>query len=340
MIKKVVLLNDTSYENHHGCNIVISNIEKNLIKRDIEILYKNPIGVDWEKNKEFLNFLKISDAVIINAEGTIHDNSEYALSLLKIVEYTNKACFIINMTYQNNDEEFAQLVSKFKKVFVRESYSYTELKKHNIDSTIVADMTFYKSNHKYLNKRNNTNIIVTDSHDIKKSEKLFIFSKEFKFDFIPLLSPQKKFHDFKAFTKKIKYYSFKLIKGLNLKYKYKRFSLIKDEDKFLNELFNCKLLISARFHAICLSLHYNTPFIALNSNTFKIEALLKDMGLNKERIVSIDDLNNNIFLMEKYKTLSSIEKKNVEDYIAEANIKIEKMFDEIKSYKTYEESIC
>ena len=141
-MKKVVLLNDTSFENHHGCNIVIKNIKRNLEKRGILLLATNPIGKNWKKNKFFLKSLNQADGVIINAEGTIHDSSEYAYSLLEVVNYTEKPCFLINMTYQNNSKKFSELVSKFAKVYVRETFSKKELEKNNIVSVVVPDMTF------------------------------------------------------------------------------------------------------------------------------------------------------------------------------------------------------
>ena len=88
-MKSVVLLNDTSFENHHGCNIVVENIKRNLEKRNIKLLATNPIGKDWKKNKSFLNYLNQADGVVVNAEGTIHDDSEYAYSLLEIVNSTD-----------------------------------------------------------------------------------------------------------------------------------------------------------------------------------------------------------------------------------------------------------
>lgn len=332
MIKKVVLLNDTSYENHHGCNIVVKNIEKNFNKRNVDIIYKNPIGIDWKKNKKFLKSLDIADAVIVNAEGTIHSNSEYAFSLLQIVEFTNKPCFLINMTYQNNDNKFADLVSKFKKVFVRESFSKNELMKSNIDSIIVPDLTFYKLDNELKNHRTENYVIVTDSHDLKKSKKLYDFSKKNNFSFLPLLSPVKKFSNFKSFTRVIRYYIFILIKKFQMRYKYKRFTLINNENEFLSNLNSCNLLISARFHAICLALHFSTPFIALKSNTFKIEALLNDIGLNKSRIVSMEDLNKIKSLKINVNSFSPLELENIENYIVNANKSINKMFDEIIKY--------
>lgn len=332
-MKKVVLLNDTSFENHHGCNIVIENIKRNLEKRDIKLLRTNPIGKYWKKNKSFLNSLTQADAVIINAEGTIHDNSDYAYSLLEIVDYINKPCFLINMTYHNNCNKFSKLVSKFTKVYVRETFSKNELEKDNIDSTVVPDMTFYtlKKDYSLVNEKR---IYITDSYDIKKSEELYKIAEKNKITFLPIISPFLKYNSLNSFFKKSKYIFFNnygsfIEKFKVLKYKYKRFIFVNNEDNLLKNIKNSKFLISSRFHAICLSLHFQVPFVAISSNTFKMESLLNDIGLDKRRIIDIKELNDIERLKNKYSLFSSDEEKNINNYINVANQQIELMFNEI-----------
>lgn len=332
-MKSVVLLNDTSFENHHGCNIVIKNIKRNLEKRDIKLLATNPIGKDWKKNTNFLNKLKQADGVIINAEGTLHDNSSYGYSLLEIVNYTNKPCFLINMTYQNNSKKFSELVSKFTKVYVRETFSKNELAKYSIDSMVVPDMTFYKLENNIKIKQEKM-IYITDSHDINKSKILYEFSENNNIVFLPIISPFDKYHNLKGFFKKIKYlffskYRYLLGKFFNFNYKYVRFYFTRKEDEFLEDIQNCDFLISARFHAICLSLHFQIPFLALSSNTFKIESLFSDIGLNKNRIIKEEDLHDVFKLKNNLIKFSSEELSNINDYIEDGNKKINLMFDEI-----------
>lgn len=332
-MKSVVLLNDTSFENHHGCNIVVENIKRNLEKRNIKLLATNPIGKDWKKNKSFLNYLNQADGVVVNAEGTIHDDSEYAYSLLEIVNYTNKPCFLINMTYQNNSEKFSKLVSRFSKVYVRETFSKKELEKDNIESVVVPDMTFYKLKKDYL-EREKKEVYITDSHDIKKSEQLYNIAKKNEIVFLPIIAPFIKYSSLHGFSKLLKYkffnnYGIFIEKFVKLKYKYKRFLFVKKEEDLLEEIKNCNLLISARFHAICLSLHFSAPFVAISSNTFKIESLLNDIGLGDKRIINFEDLNDFEKIKSAYNYFEEDEITKINEYIVNANQKIELMFDEI-----------
>lgn len=71
-MKKALIVNDTSYENHHGCELVIKNIHKLLEKNNIKVIATNPTGVDWFKNRKFIRSIYKADIVIINGEGTLH----------------------------------------------------------------------------------------------------------------------------------------------------------------------------------------------------------------------------------------------------------------------------
>jgi hypothetical protein len=71
------------------------------------------------------------------------------------------------------------------------------------------------------------------------------------------------------------------------------------------------------------------PFVAISSNTFKMESLLNDIGLDKRRIIDIKELNDIERLKNKYSLFSSDEEKNINNYINVANQQIELMFNEI-----------
>ena len=70
-----------------------------------------------------------------------------------------------------------------------------------------------------------------------------------------------------------------------------------------------------------------TPFIAFNSNTHKIESLITDIGINKDRIINnTEEIEGKLIKCSQY---SDNEKKLISEYLKQANIKIDIMFDEI-----------
>ena len=50
-MKTAVILNDTSYESHHGCETVVNNIKKLLLKNKIKTIDTNPCHLNWLNNK-------------------------------------------------------------------------------------------------------------------------------------------------------------------------------------------------------------------------------------------------------------------------------------------------
>lgn len=336
-MKKAVLLNDTSYENHHGCDIVIENIKKNLRERNIDLIATNPIGKNWQKNSFFMKALSICDIILVNGEGTIHHNSSYALSLLKIVEYTKKPTVLMNMTYQENSQQFANLVQRFTKVYVRESMSQAELKKFNIDAKVVPDMTFASSYD--IVKKRDQEICITDSHDIRLSEKLYDTALRQHFVFLPILAPYVKYSNSKTLFKKIKYafimkFGAFLKSFIPLRYSYLRYIYVLPKNQFIEKVGKCELVFTARFHALCVAIQTMTPFLILKSNTHKIEGLLKDVGLTQERIIEksrFEEILANIASDKKKYVFGEEEKNKIQQYLVCAKNSISDMFDEIST---------
>jgi hypothetical protein len=50
------------------------------------------------------------------------------------------------------------------------------------------------------------------------------------------------------------------------------------------------LIVSGRFHGVCMALVLEVPVIGLRSNTSKVEALLKDAGLSGRTAGSVEEL--------------------------------------------------
>lgn len=80
--------------------------------------------------------------------------------------------------------------------------------------------------------------------------------------------------------------------------------------KYLKKLNLCNGIISGRFHVVCFALQNRIPFLALKSNTPKIENILSEIGISN-RIINIDHLDDKIILIDEY---SDQELINIENY--------------------------
>jgi polysaccharide pyruvyl transferase WcaK-like protein len=63
-------------------------------------------------------------------------------------------------------------------------------------------------------------------------------------------------------------------------------------DAYCGALAGSAGVVTARFHSVCLCIGLGVPFVAVSSNTPKIEALLEDSGLDVgRRMISRDSLD-------------------------------------------------
>lgn len=73
----------------------------------------------------------------------------------------------------------------------------------------------------------------------------------------------------------------------------------KSMDEWLSTINKAGLLISGRFHHTIAALSLQTPFVVLNSNTPKIEGMLKLAGLESKRVLYYNDPRLDTLLREE-----------------------------------------
>jgi len=347
---KAVLLNDTSANNHYGCKLVIDEIYRQCLKVGIEIIHSVKLNEDWQE-KRHVDKIKQSQIVIVNGEGTMHDSKRKALKLASSSKYcleNGVTPFLINSVYQNNSKEIADYTKMFEYVFVRESESQKELLKEGIESKVVPDIIFGLPG--IMNQNNKRRgVIFTDSAINEVSNKLYHKSKITKTaKFITMQKVPKKVNK-KTIRLKLKLLVVKVsvfilgqnaprnwynkINEYNKKRERYRFNdqinnfYVSNLENFLKLIVKAELIVTGRFHMVCLAMLAKTPFVAFPSNTFKIEGMLNDAGLN-HRLYNLNKLNNSIY---NYSHWQNDELEKIENYIAQADYKIENMFQIIKN---------
>ena len=339
--KKAIIFNDTSYDYHLGCEIVIKNLKYLLEKNNITVIGTSKVGECWFENQELLKKIETADLLIVNGEGTIHSNNEKGVWLLKVSEYAkkrNKKSVLINSIFQNNNKSFKKYLDYFDIISVRESLSHNELKLINVNSEIVPDLTFYSQFSINDKIKKNVDILFGDCVNIDKANNNLKYSRQYlNSSYISILhnkiiiSRSLKIMDILRLIKnKIKFnfnkFKFKYLNHYfinSYQYRYYGKNNIK---QYLRKLVSSKIHISGRFHSICLSLISFTPFLAQSSNTFKIQGLLNDIGL-RDRF--IEDHQISLKLIEKNSFFEKSEKDKITEYSFNAKIKIDNLFNKI-----------
>lgn len=332
-MKRAILINNTESENHHGCYTVINQIKKLLKKKSIKLVYSHDTNLGFENYLSLIKKRDIKfDLLIINGEGSLHSSSKKAKEIIEIGYWTkkvlNKSVILINSVFQNNDQILISKIKSFDLIYVRDKFSQKYLSNNNIECNYVPDLVF--SYNKRVKSINSKKIVFTDSVFRNLSHDLFNLQKSFKnTQFIPL-STRPSIFFFKAYTRFIVRYYILKIPFIFKKYKNIDYEIQKkylNYYSFINEISNAKINICARYHAIVFSLIFRVPFVAIKSNTHKVESLLNEIGL-ENRLIKIEELKfNNII---KFSSYSNQEIDLIENFIKKSKIKIKDMFTEIK----------
>ncbi len=335
-MKKAVILNDTSYESHHGCETVVKNIKQLLFKNNIKVIDTNPVGLNWKKNPSLLENIAKSDLVLVNGEGTLHHSQLIARELITIAKYvkesTNIPIVLINSTYQENNDEMAECAKLFDLIYVRETLSKDDLAQYDIQSKVVPDMTFY-SQFDLSEKVVSNQVGVSDSVYIDLSEKLFELCLEKSYKYLPALTaPKIKLNSIENIVRYLKHSVFNSFKpllywtGYRFRHQVIRmFFYIDNYKNYIQEISSLDFLITARYHSLCFSLKTLTPFVALKSNSLKIEGMLQDVGIGKNRVLNEFNLSQ-----LKVNEFSTDEIEKISAYVNNAPLQIESMFEEIR----------
>ena len=173
-MKKVLIINDTSSECHHGCDLVMKNIKNILFKYNFDKIFTIFSGKTLIGNKNIINKLKYINLVLINGEGTLNNSQERAKNIIKDLIYLKKyhklPLVLINSTIYKNNHFIMKNLKLFDLIYVRSNLDKKDLLKYKIKSKVVPDLTFYKFSKLKIKKKNIEKISITDCYNDLISE--------------------------------------------------------------------------------------------------------------------------------------------------------------------------
>lgn len=128
---RVVILNECTTTGHFGTILVIESFLEQLKRVDIELLGSYPNHV---VRKEAPKTFERADLVLVNGEGTIHDDA--APHLLQVAE--RYPSVLVNCVFQNNTEVTG--LDKFLYRAARESLSAEEIRSFGVQCDVIPDI--------------------------------------------------------------------------------------------------------------------------------------------------------------------------------------------------------
>ena len=290
-----VLMNDTRGHYHFGCHRVMRAIESNLERRGVRITARSLVRNDWLVDRAFLKAVAACDIIVINGEGTLHHGSRHGEKLLQIVNHPArgaKPVALINAIYQENPSEWRRFLEGVEIISPRDSWSAAALKEATgRDIVHVPDLSMAEGFHPAADSLPRNLLTIGESVLGATSRDLISFSRANEnARFLPIVGALKssKPQHGPALRALREVYIHAHSSVFRLQNRRAIFS--KNEFEYVDHLLRSYLHVSGRFHAICFALTTKTPFLALTSNAWKIEALVDDMGIDKSRIVDVSAL--------------------------------------------------
>jgi polysaccharide pyruvyl transferase WcaK-like protein len=335
------LLNDTTANNHYGSRLVMRQIATYCEKVGIRIAHRVPRAEDWRAAKH-IQHVDRAECVIVNGEGSMHGSRQNAARLALVADHCRRRgqkSFLINSVYENNSAEIARHLACFDLIFVRESRSQKALAAQGIAAEVAPDMSlsYVPAIHDTARQQR---VLFTDSVNQDTSNRLYELSHEIPgAEFISLRAEQPRRSSFVGDWASVG--AVKLMHGYAPKLWRKRAkAALKAEacrpeviteslQQLLQRIAESRLIVTGRFHMICMALLTKTPFIAMPSNTSKIEGLLDDVGLPHR--MAGDELS--LDCVRELAGWHAGEPEKVETYLSHAQKAIAAMFDALR-YQT------
>jgi polysaccharide pyruvyl transferase WcaK-like protein len=272
-MKNILILNNTE-KYHNGCKSVI-NYFRNYFSMENLVVSKNT-----KPNIKKISLEKI-DVVILNGEGTMHDDSENAIKFLEILKEAKiKGCktMLVNSVWQNNSVETTHLLKYVDYISVREIKSKTEILKYvDKEIDINLDLSYYK-NIDDLKYNNSHNIVAGNRFGLKSENR-------------PKIQDIGEDGNIDIFTQ--------------------------GWDEIVSILKKSKLLVTGRHHEMYAACKANCPFIVLEGNTHKNSGLFETFGINLpvlKQDASSQEIINCIKIIDNYRDQFSLLFKKMKEH--------------------------
>jgi len=339
---QTIVFNDTSCDEHHGCQFVMAQLGKLSKDAGIQVRRYCPKNYDWESDQQLIAEIATLDLCIVNGEGTMHHDADPALCYGRLARYCRSVgvpCFLINSVWQDNCQ-LLEYATDFAAIYVRDRMSKEELAASGVSAEVVPDLTFTLAPSVSATREGLVvNGSVLKERQLEALRLVSSASMPLRYLSIRTLPPLRVGRGFKrlafqGYIKRLKRYRHiaesYLAPGFGRLGKKKMDRLrwrhaVLSGDRFLHALASSEGVITGRFHCVTLCLVTGTPFYAVPSNTHKIEALLEEIGLEKRVFDSYSGALNSCSQL----AFTESEKERIEKFKTDARRDAVRMFEEI-----------
>lgn len=261
-MSKLLIFNDTSRYQHYGCDLVMRSIFSNLRRRGHQPVSVHKVGTSAGKRFDaILRRHPDAQAIIVNGEGVIHHDRKHALGLAALAGRARQAglpAYLINAALFDNSAALYRDLSRYDAVYVRDGESQAAALAHGIPAERVPDLSFDGVAAMSPRATTRSGVLITDSVHDAQSGQLAALARETDFLWHPMR------------------------RRVALPFAWMREA---GAHRFVRRLRASEWVLTGRFHAVTFCIATGTPFLAMSSNTRKVEALLLDVFGNLRRLI-------------------------------------------------------
>jgi hypothetical protein len=295
---RILLLGDTRIVGHHGSSSVVRVILRELGLRGCDVTSSGAAGFDYRVSE-----LSAFDGVLMNAEGALHGRNPNAVRIARMAIETRRAgvpCYILNAVVDECHEDVVSGLRLATKVYCREHRSLERATAYGAPAIQCPDLTFALDTPDDLIWSPGERLIVTDSTLASSNRALHRFARRSHGQFLPLRSrPDVSIFSSRKALIRIAKFQLRHVVGRLFpgSFAADRFgSAVPSTDAFLRSLTaGVQMVVAGRFHAVCLCMKLGVPFVAVRSNTHKVEGMLEDAGL-AHKFIDLEALAENVDL--------------------------------------------
>ena len=248
-MSRIALFNDTGRYPHIGCRGVSSGHDRMLARLGISVAYRSFHG-EWQDlsslhDSALAGHLVDVDAVVVNGEGTIHhQGGRHLLAILRGAQAMGLPTFLVNAVFQESEEDL-DVLKRLTDFTVRDGASSAYLTRLGVKHRVVLDSILEAGFVDTPSTNLHGKMAVTDWHQSRDADvgaALRQFMEDLGNDavFYPLEDEIRAAHWQHAVA----------------------------------DLRTAGVVVTGRHHGVCLAGLAGVPFVAMGSNTWKIEGML------------------------------------------------------------------
>ena len=328
---RLTILNDTDAGGvHFGCSRVMENIKTLSEQNGLTICNTVPSATPL-LSPSMRRAIREADIAMINGEGTLHHGRRRAQWLIDAIEYAkskNKPVALVNALYQDNPDLWDPIVSELDLIYARDALSAEQLTRAaGRKVEYMGDLALYDER-PLLVEGDRSGMLFGDSVHVRTTRRLLAtaghISRHAPAQVMPITRRYSRPASRRAAASGLQtMYSYychrRVVRFRNL------VSFVNSQHAYMQTLRRFALSVTGRFHALCFALLTGTPFVAVASNSWKMDAIINDAGLKRERLIAPRMLNPEIILDNDW-SYSAEEREAIDRYIETSRIKTRQLF--------------